>query len=532
MTTSLIECVPNFSDARRPEVIEAIQAVIAAVNGVYVLDRHMDADHNRSVITFVGSPAGVEEAAFQAIAKAAELIDLNQHTGEHPRIGATDVVPFIPISGASMQDCVAIAKRLGQRVAAELAIPVYLYENAATDESRRNLETHRKGQYEALKEAIQTDPRRAPDYGPKILGSAGATVIGAREFLIAYNVYLTTDDVSISKKIARTIRHSSGGLRYVKGLGLLVEGRAQVSMNLTNFHKTPLALVVETIRREARRYGVSIHHSELVGLIPQDALVDTAVWYTQMDQFESEQVLESRLYAALNEATTDSKPERAESEALIVDKKPQSAIRNSQFLEALADGAPTPGGGSAAAYAGAMGASLVAMVARLTLGKKKYNEVQNQMLAILDEAEILRKQLTTAVDQDAAAFEKVMTAFRLPKETDDQVVIRQTAIQQATLHAAEVPLETARKSLRVMELAVEVAKLGNLNAITDAATGAAMAQAALTGSGYNVRINILDLETGDADVLITQLTRLEEQAVAIQTELKKTLFDRGDLSLE
>ena len=300
MSAPIVECVPNFSDARRPDVIEAIQAEISAIDHVYVLDRHMDSDHNRTVITFVGSPAGVEEAAFQAIAKAAELINLEEHTGEHPRIGATDVVPFIPISGVSMQDCVEMAKRLGQRVAAELEIPIYLYEEAAADESRRNLATHRKGQYETLKESIQTDPERAPDYGPKKLGPAGATVIGAREFLIAYNVYLTTEDVSIAKKIAKTIRHSSGGLRYVKALGLLVDGQAQVSMNLTNFRKTPLALVVETIRREAQRYGVAIQHSELVGLIPQDALVDAAIWYTQMDQFEPAQVLESQLYAVLN----------------------------------------------------------------------------------------------------------------------------------------------------------------------------------------------------------------------------------------
>jgi len=485
----------------------------------------MDADHNRTVITFVGTPAGVEEAAFQAIAKAAELIDLNQHTGEHPRIGATDVVPFIPISGASMQDCVAISKRLGQRVAAELEIPVYLYEEAAADESRRNLEIHRKGQYESLKEAIQTDPLRAPDYGPKKLGPAGATVIGAREFLIAYNVYLTTDDVSIAKKIAKTIRHSSGGLRYVKGLGLLVEGRAQVSMNLTNFRKTPLALVVETIRREAQRYGVGIHHSELVGLIPQEALVDAAVWYTQMDQFEPEQILESKLYTAFQSAQTGDRRTAPENSRL-------SSPAFGQFLEALADGSPTPGGGSAAAYAGAMGASLVAMVARLTLGKKKYTEVQDQMLSILDEAEVLRKQLTVAVDEDATAFEKVMAAFRLPKDTDDQSAVRATAIQQATIHAAEVPLETARKSLRVMELAADAAKLGNLNAITDAATGAMMAQAALTSAGYNVRINILDLDTNDAEVLLTQLANLEERTAVTQAELKETLSDRGGLSLE
>ena len=524
MTTPIIECVPNFSDARRPEVIEAIQSAVASVKDVYVLDRHMDEDHNRTVITFIGSPQGVEEAAFQAISKAFELIDLNQHTGEHPRIGATDVVPFIPISDVSMQECIEIARRLGERVATELEIPVYLYEEAAASEDRRNLETHRRGQFETLKEVIQTDPKRAPDFGPKKLGPAGATVIGAREFLVAYNVYLTTDDVSIAKKIAKTIRHSSGGLRFVKGLGLLVEGRAQVSMNLTNFRKTPLALVVETIRREAQRYGVGIHHSELVGLIPQDALVDAAVWYTQMDQFEPEQVLEKRMYAALQ---SSGKTDQDTGEIPV--EKPAPVF--GQFLEALADGSPTPGGGSAAAYAGAMGAALVAMVARLSLGKKKYAEVQEQMLAVVDEADVLRKQLTKAVDEDSAAFEEVMAAFRLPKDSEAQSAEREAAIQKATLRAAEVPLDTARRVVRVMELALEVAKLGNLNAITDAGSGAAMAQAALTSALYNVRINTMDLESSEAELLINQLEQLENQAAQVQQQLRAVLVDRGGLAL-
>jgi len=523
MTTPIIECVPNFSDARRPEVIEAIQNAIATIDGVHVLDRHMDNDHNRTVITFVGSLASVEEAAFQAIAKAAELIDLNEHTGEHPRIGATDVVPFIPISGATMEDCVGIAKRLGQRVATELDIPVYLYEEAATNEDRRNLATHRKGQFEALKEAIQTDPQRAPDFGPKKLGPAGATVIGAREFLVAYNVYLTTDNVDIAKKIAKTIRHSSGGLRYVKGLGMLVDGQAQVSMNLTNFRKTPMALVVETIRREAQRYGVGIHHSELVGLIPQNALVDAAVWYTQMDQFEPDQVLETRLYAALQGQITDREPQPEL-------KAPPSAIQDSNFIDALADGSPTPGGGSAAAYSGAMGAALVAMVARLTLGKKKYAEISEQMLAILDEAEFLKKKLMTAVQDDSTAFDKVMSAFRLPKGSEEEQTARVAAIEKATLHAAEVPLETARLSVRVMELALEAVQIGNPNAITDAGTGATLAQAALTGAGYNIRTNALDLNSSEAELLLNQLEQLENKATETIQQLRETLKERGGIA--
>src|SRR5512136_2812906 len=295
--SQLVECIPNFSEARHPEIVDDIVAAIGSVEGARLLDRSSDLDHNRTVLTFAGSPQAVEEAAFRAIKIAGELIDLDQHTGEHPRIGATDVVPFVPLSGVSMADCVAMARRLGRRVGDELNIPVYLYEEAATRPERQNLENLRRGQYEALKTEMGVNPERDPDFGPHHVGPAGATVIGARQPLIAFNVYLTTDDLSIAKKIARTVRNSSGGFRYVKALGVLVEGRAQVTMNLTNYHGTPVALVVEAIRREAARYGVAIHHSELVGLTPQEALVDAAVWYLQLDQFNKDQLLESRLYA-------------------------------------------------------------------------------------------------------------------------------------------------------------------------------------------------------------------------------------------
>src|SRR5690349_1846628 len=267
--TQLVECIPNFSEARRPEVVDQIVAALVSVPEIHLLDRSSDSDHNRTVLTYAGSPQAVEEAAFRAIRKAAELIDLGQHTGQHPRVGATDVVPFVPISGVTMEECVAMAKRLGQRVGLELGIPVYLYENAATRPERTHLENIRKGQYESLKAEIETDPARTPDFGPARLGPAGATVIGARPALIAFNVYLTTDDVNIAKKIAKIVRQSSGGLQHVKALGLLVGGRAQVSMNLTNFKETPLQLVVEAIRMEAQQLGVGIHHSELIGLIPQ-----------------------------------------------------------------------------------------------------------------------------------------------------------------------------------------------------------------------------------------------------------------------
>ena len=291
----IVECVPNFSEGRRKEVIDQIVEAIAAVPGAHVLDVQSDADHNRTVVTFAGEPEAVEEAAFRGIEKAAELIDMDLHQGEHPRLGAADVVPFVPVKGVTMEDCVALARRLGERVGRELGIPVYLYEKAATRPERRNLAEVRRGEYEGIKAEIATKPEREPDFGPRRVGKAGATAIGARSPLVAFNVYLGTDDVEVAQAIARAVRHSSGGLRYVKALGLLVKGQAQVSMNLTDYRRTPVHRVVEMIRREAERYGVSVVESELIGLIPNEALVEAAKFYLQLGDFSSQQVLENRL---------------------------------------------------------------------------------------------------------------------------------------------------------------------------------------------------------------------------------------------
>jgi len=515
MPNPIVECIPNFSEARRPDVVEQILYAIRSVEGIHILDHSSDTDHNRTVVTFVGAPASVEEAAFQAIKTAGKLINLDQHTGEHPRLGATDVVPFVPISDVTMQDCVEMARRVGKRVGDELSIPVYLYEAAATRPERQNLENIRRGEYELLKTEIGINPERNPDFGPAILTPAGATVIGARAPLIAFNIYLTTDDVSIAQKIARAVRNSSGGYHYVKALGLLVEGRAQVSMNLTNFRQTPIFRVMETVRSEAARYGVAVHHSELVGLIPQDALRDSAVWYLQLDGFQTEQILEEKLNACRTEAAS------------------VPAIPGKDFLDNLAAGTPTPGGGAAAAYAGSAAASLISMVARLTVGKKKYASVESRMWQIIDEAEALRASLLDTMQKDSAAFDAWMSANRLPKETEEQQASRAAALEAATRAAIEIPLQTAAQSLQAMKLAREVAESGNLNAISDAGSAGELALTAVTAAGYNVRINAPGLaDKAAAETFIKKAREIETQARETIANLRTILSSRGNFPLE
>lgn len=507
MTTPLVECIPNFSEGRRLDVIAAIVAAITSVAEILLLNQSSDEDHNRTVVTFAGPPRAVEEAAFRAVQKATELINLDEHTGSHPRLGAADVIPFVPLAGVEMAECVAIAHHLGDRIGDELDIPVYFYEAAAIRPERVNLEDVRRGQYEGLKLEIGSNLKYKPDCGPSRLGPAGACIIGARNPLIAYNIYLTTADVTIASAIAKAVRQSSGGFRFVKALGMLVEGRAQVTMNLTNFRQTPIYRVVEVIRREAARYGVTIHHSELVGLIPQNALLDTAVWYLQLDGFDPLQVLEKRLY----EINTTTGPASANT-----------------FLDELAAAKATPGGGSAAAYAGAMAAALVAMVARLTIGKKKYADVEAQMNEILNHALSLRSELIAAVEEDAASFEAIMTAFHLPKDTPEQQAERSAAIEVATLNAAQVPLETAAKAVKIIALAERCIALGNLNAISDAGSAFHMASAALASAGYNVRINVNSLtEKTAGEPLLVRMTALEVTAGNLEKKVRKAIQDRG-----
>jgi glutamate formiminotransferase/formiminotetrahydrofolate cyclodeaminase len=411
-----------------------------------------------------------------------------------------------------MEECVALARRLGNRVGNELHIPVYLYEHAATRPERANLENLRRGQYEGLKTEIEHNVERAPDFGPARLGPAGATVIGARNPLIAFNVYLTSAEVDVAKKIARAIRQSSGGMRFVKALGLLVDGRAQVSINLTDFRESPLGRVVELIRREAARYGLDIHHSELVGLIPQEALVDAAVWYTQLDGFSPDQILESKLYRSGTAS--------------------EHSLRDSaSFLDQVAAPTAAPGGGSAAAHAGALGAALTEMVAGLTIGKAKYGAVEAEMLAVRLQAHKLRLELSQAVEDDAAAFEAVLGAYKLPKTTEAEQLTRNAAINQAMSSAARVPLHTATSAVQVMELAARCARDGNVNAIIDAVSGATMARAALNAASYNVRINLQGLpEESTSARMLDDLKDLEARGDSIDQQIRKTLLERVKLA--
>src|SRR5215212_5347394 len=354
----LVECVPNFSEGRRPDVVDAIRSAVAAVASVHILDVSSDASHNRSVITFVASVDHAVEAAFAGIAKARELIDLTVHQGEHPRLGSTDVVPFIPLEGATMEDCVALARTLGERVGRELEIPVYLYERAATRPDRENLADVRRGEFEGLRGEIGTNPARNPDFGPtRVHPTAGAVVIGARPFLVAYNVYLgPATNIDVAKAVAKAVRGSSGGLRYVKGLGLEVDGQAQVSMNLVDLEKTPLHRAYEMVKMEAESRGVSPTWSEIVGLVPERALFDTAARHVQLRDFKPEMVLEHKVRAAV-----------------------QGGESMTAFVAAVASASPAPGGGSVAAHAGALAAALAQMVAGLTVGKKKYAGVEAEM---------------------------------------------------------------------------------------------------------------------------------------------------------
>jgi glutamate formiminotransferase/formiminotetrahydrofolate cyclodeaminase len=506
----LIECVPNFSEGRRKEVVDQICARIRSVPGVQLLDVEMDPSHNRAVVTFVGSPEAVGEAAFRAVQEAAQHIDMRQHKGAHPRIGATDVVPFVPVRGVKMEECVALARAVGARIGNELGIPVYLYEEAASRPERKNLADVRRGEYEGLSQEIVTNPERAPDFGPAVLGAAGATAVGARPFLVAYNVYLGTSDIAVANKIARAIRHLSGGLRYIRAMGVAVDrpGQVQVSMNLTDYRRTPIYRAMALIRDEAAHYGVPVLESEIVGLTPAEALIDVARYELQLHHFTPEQVLENRLQGGAEEAGLGAALPRA-------------------LLAQVAAGTATPGGGTVAAVSGALAAGLTRMVANLTVGKKQYAAVQEEMREAEAAVARLQEELLDLAVQDSAAFECIMGAYRLPKRSPEEQEIRRQAVQEATREAARVPLATVERTVKVLEFLARVAAAGNGNAMTDALVAVGMAEAAVKGAAANVRVNAAALDDPAlAEQFRVQLAALESQTAELVGALREIIASR------
>lgn len=464
MPSPLVECVPNFSEGRDPEILDALRAAITGVPGVRLLDVQADTAHHRAVFTFVAPPAAAVEAAYQGTALAAKLIDLTRHQGEHPRMGATDVVPFVPVRDITMDECVALARELAARVGERLEIPVFLYAKAATRPERERLPDVRKGQFEGLRDRIGTDPAADPDFGPKrIHPTAGCTAIGARPFLVAYNIYLDTADVQIAKDIAKLVRTSSGGLPAVQASGFDVGGRAQVSMNLLDIDVTPPASVFAKVEAEARARGVGVAQSEIVGLIPERAITGAGAALLKLPD-PAAHLLEAKI---------------REAEGPSLDG----------WLQDLASSQPVPGGGSASALAGALAAALVEMVCRLTMGKKAYAAVETRVREILAEATQLRGELRRLVDEDAAAYAQVSQAYKVPKDDPE----RSKRIDVALLGASQTPLDGAKRAVRVLFLATELARIGNKNAQSDATVAMHCAHAAIYGLLANVDINLASL---------------------------------------
>ncbi len=506
----IVECVPNFSEGRETRTIDAIVEAIRSVPGVYVLDRTSDADHNRSVITMAGEPEAVRDAAVRAVGKAAELIDLTHQTGAHPRIGATDVVPFVPIEGVTLDDCVALAKRAAREIWERFRIPIYLYEAAAQRPDRKNLENIRRGQFEGLREEVLHNPDRAPDIGePRLHPTAGATVVGARKFLIAYNINLNTPDVEIAKAIAKKVRFSSGGLPCVKAMGVDLRARnlAQVSMNLTDFETTPVHRAFEGVKHEAQSRGVEIVGSEIIGLIPRRAIEATADYYLKIENFSPSMVLENRLEESLRATQEQGQQKLA---ALV---RP--------LLDSIANPAPAPGGGSVAAIAGALAASLGQMVAGLSREKKSLAAQADRLDAAAREFHAASKTLAEAADRDAAAFNAVMSAYKMPKETAGDARRRDEAVQRALMTATEVPLDISRNAAIVFERLRQLEAMSSPSMLSDVRVGRMMAAAAARGALENAEINLESI----TDAAFVK--RAREEARTLASRIAESIASAG-----
>ncbi len=564
-STPLIECVPNFSEGRNKETIDAIAGAITGVSGASLLDVDPGADTNRTVVTFVGPPDAVVEAAFRAIRIAAERIDMAVQRGAHPRIGATDVCPFVPLAGATMADCVELAQRLGRRVGEELGIPVYLYEHAATREERRNLATIREGEYEGLAAKLAR-PEWKPDFGPARLNPrSGATVIGAREFLIAYNVNLNTEDRALAHDIALSIRETGrarrnaagaivrdqagrallepGTLKAVKAVGWTIAERklAQVSINLVDYQVTPPHVAFEEVRKEARKRGLRVTGSEIVGLVPLAAMLTAGRYFIEL-QGKSPGVPEAELVRVAVQSLGLSELAPFDPQKKIIEYRVAHpgderlvALRVRDFVDELSTASPAPGGGSAAALMGALAAALAAMVANLTVGKKGHEEVAESMKAIAVAAQGHKDFFLAAVDEDTRAFEALMAAYRLPATSDAERETKAKAVAAGLRGATRVPYSVLEHTLLVLELARQVAERGNPNARSDAGVAALAAAAAARGAYLNVLVNVQSLgadswglETANA---AEELVRSTDRAAAgIAAEVTARLAPSSALS--
>lgn len=549
----LMECVPNFSEGRDKTVLDAIATSIKGVNGVVLLDVDPGADTNRTVFTMAGEPDAVVEAAFVAIKKASELIDMSKHHGAHPRMGATDVCPFIPISGMTMDECVEYARKLGKRVGEELGIPVYLYEYAATKEEWRNLATVRSGEYEALATKAK-DPAWKPDFGPHVFNAkSGATAISAREFLIAYNINLNTRDKKKAHDIALSIRESGkpardaagkllkdehgnkintpGLFSNCKAVGWFIDAydRAQISINLTNYKVTPPHIVLDKVRELANEMGIQVTGSELVGLLPKAALVEAGKYYLAKmnestgipEKMIMETAIQSMGLSELGAFDLDKKV----IEYAIAKQDSLVNMKLDAFCDLLSTDAPAPGGGSVAALCAAMSGALSAMVANLTIGKKGYENVQEEAYAIAPIGQDIKLKSLECIDRDTDAFYAMMDAMRLPKKTDEEIAIRNAMMEQSTQAAINAPLATLRLSLDALKLSARIARIGNANALSDAGVAALTALCAAKAANYNILINIAGIN--DEYFKNNTLTEARElvtacEAIAMEVEAAVT----------
>jgi glutamate formiminotransferase/formiminotetrahydrofolate cyclodeaminase len=548
----LIECVPNISEGRRPEIIDAVTAVIETVDGCRLLDVDPGKSTNRTVITFVGPPETVGEAAFRVIKKASELIDMSKHSGEHPRMGATDVCPFVPVAGVTMEDCIKVAHELGRRVGKELGIPGYHYESAALKPERKNLAVCRKGEYEGLAKLSSKDGE--PDFGPKEFNShaksTGATAIGARDFLIAYNVNLNSTSSRRANAIAFDIREAGrikreggvlsgkqildsngkpvrvpGTLKAVKGIGWYIEeyGIAQLSLNLTDINITPTHVAFDEACEKASARGIRVTGSELVGLVPLKVLIDAADYFLRKQQRSTGISESDKIKIAVKSLGLDDlspfKPEERIIEYLISDSNSNPLLEKNlrEFAEETASESPAPGGGSIAAYSGVLGTALSTMVANLSANKRGWEDRWEEFSDYADKGQTYQSRLLSLVDADTAAFNGVMEAYGMPKGTDTQKKSRNTSIQSATKHAIEIPMSIAECAFEALEVAEAMADFGNPNSITDAGVGAMCLRTAILGAILNVRVNTADLL--DAGYVEKTLARCEE--IVLLTEKRE-----------